>query len=93
MAVCHGMSLLSLATWGRHQLVRLIVAALVIWLLGSLGLYFAERRENPQYQPCSPESIRGPHAITGGRAIECFAQTKFFQNIENNKSVLNRKLL
>lgn len=42
--------LLSLATWGRHQLVRLVVAALVIWLLGSLGLYFAERRDNPQYR-------------------------------------------
>jgi voltage-gated potassium channel len=39
----------SLATWGRHQLGRLVAAALAIWLLGSLGLYFAERRANPLY--------------------------------------------
>ncbi len=42
--------LTSLATWGRHQLGRVVVAALGIWLLGSLGLYFAERRVNPLYR-------------------------------------------
>jgi voltage-gated potassium channel len=39
----------SFATWGRHQLVRLVMVTLGIWLLGSLGLYFAERRANPRY--------------------------------------------
>lgn len=41
--------LTSLATWGRHQLGRLVAAALGIWFLGSLGLYLAERRVNPLY--------------------------------------------
>src|SRR4051812_42837450 len=42
--------LVSLATWSRHQLGRLILAALVIWLLGSLALFVAERRANPGYR-------------------------------------------
>ncbi|MHC5539104.1 potassium channel family protein [Singulisphaera rosea] len=40
----------SFATWGRHQVGRLVMVALGIWLLGSLGLYFAERQTNPHYR-------------------------------------------
>jgi voltage-gated potassium channel len=40
---------LSLATWTRHQLGRLILVALVIWLVGSFALFVAERRANPDY--------------------------------------------
>src|SRR4051812_2835085 len=40
----------SLAAWSRHQLGRVVVAALAVWLLGSLGLHFAERRLNPLYR-------------------------------------------
>jgi voltage-gated potassium channel len=39
----------SLAAWGRHVLGRLTVVAVVVWLLGSLALYLAERRANPAY--------------------------------------------
>jgi voltage-gated potassium channel len=41
--------LTTVATWGRHQLGRVVVASLAVWLLGSLGLYFAERNANPLY--------------------------------------------
>ena len=37
------------ANWARHQLIRLVVAAMAIWLLGSFGIYFAERKVNPAY--------------------------------------------
>src|SRR5689334_4465851 len=37
--------LTSLATWGRHQLARLIVAALLIWLLLFSGLEDAPKTE------------------------------------------------
>ena len=40
----------SLARWGRHQLGRLTVAALIVWLFGALVVYNAERRVNPGYQ-------------------------------------------
>jgi voltage-gated potassium channel len=40
--------LLAFAARGRSQLVVLTIAALVVWLLGSLGLYYAER-QNPEY--------------------------------------------
>jgi voltage-gated potassium channel len=40
----------SLAAWSRHQLGRLTVLALAVWLLGSLAIYLAERRANPQYR-------------------------------------------
>ncbi len=39
----------SLSTWGRKQLVRLLLVSLVVWLLGSLALYHAERQANPDY--------------------------------------------
>lgn len=39
----------SVASWSRHQLGRLSGLALVAWLLGSLGIYLAERRVNPEY--------------------------------------------
>lgn len=39
----------SLAVWSRHQLGRVVVAALAVWILGSVGLHLAERRVNPLY--------------------------------------------
>jgi voltage-gated potassium channel len=37
------------ATWSRHTLGRLTALAAAIWLLGSYGIYVAERRVNPSY--------------------------------------------
>lgn len=39
----------SLSTWSRHQLFRLFIVSMSIWLSGSLALYYAERRENPDF--------------------------------------------
>ncbi len=39
----------SLSAWSRHQLFRLMLFSLAVWLLGALGLYLAERRSNPDY--------------------------------------------
>jgi voltage-gated potassium channel len=40
----------SLAAWSRHQLARLSAVSVLVWLAGSLAIYLAERRDNPQYR-------------------------------------------
>ena len=39
----------SLASWGRNQLGRLVLATVALWLVGAFALYRAERRANPAY--------------------------------------------
>jgi voltage-gated potassium channel len=39
----------ALAAWKRHQVVRIVSAVAVAWLLGATGLYYAERHVNPDF--------------------------------------------
>jgi voltage-gated potassium channel len=41
--------LTALTAWNRHQVARVVGAVFLVWLVGATGLYFAERRVNPDF--------------------------------------------
>ena len=41
--------LTALTAWNRHQVARVVGAVFLVWLVGATGLYFAERRANPDF--------------------------------------------
>ena len=38
-----------LREWNRHQVWKILVAIVVIWIVGGIALYFAERGTNPEF--------------------------------------------
>jgi voltage-gated potassium channel len=46
----------ALRAWNRHQALRIIGGLLVLWLVGTLGLFLAEHRTNPAFRTV-PESL------------------------------------
>ena len=38
-----------LREWNRHQVWKILVAIVVIWIAGGIALYFAERATNPEF--------------------------------------------
>lgn len=41
--------LAALTAWNRHQVIRIIGAVILAWLVGATALYYAERRVNPDF--------------------------------------------
>ena len=39
----------ALTAWNRHQVIRVIVAVILVWLIGATSLYYAERQVNPDF--------------------------------------------
>ncbi len=42
-------ALKALTAWNRHQVVRVVGAVFLVWVLGATGLHLAERRVNPDF--------------------------------------------
>jgi hypothetical protein len=62
-----------LSAWNRHQVWKILSAIVVIWLVSSTALYFAEGGSNPAFD-------------TWGEALWNVAARKTYDKLENEQA-------